>query len=232
MEPVDRGETSGSGCQVGRPLGGNLVSGVSRRVFKGGPAALAIGCTANCRIRQERDPAGLRCVTAASFPGADGPVLAGARGPRLVWRAHTAIAQPLFWHDYWARRSKLSINSEVYTALHNMENPCECAHCREQVHRQARVGRQRQHHIQRIVALSNARHIRGSRGRDVRMVRYLQKGSRAADGQQSASCHDGIQSRTYRSSHASSMRQPLYLLFTITVSALSSGCMQVAARVW
>jgi hypothetical protein len=35
MEPVDRGETSGSGCQVGRPLGGNLVSGVLRpRVFR------------------------------------------------------------------------------------------------------------------------------------------------------------------------------------------------------
>ena len=72
MEPVDRGETSGSGCQVGRPLGGNLVSGVSRRVFKGGPAALAIGCTANCRIRQERDPAGLRCVT---------PRVSGSRWP-------------------------------------------------------------------------------------------------------------------------------------------------------
>src|SRR5271163_165186 len=50
-----------------------------------------------------------------------------------------------------------------YTALHNMENPCECAHGREQVHRQARVGRQRQHHIQRIVAERasiEARHLK------------------------------------------------------------------------
>ena len=37
---------------------------------------------------------------------------------------------------------------------------------------------------------------------------------------------------SYRSSHTSSMRQPLYWLLTMTVSPLSCGCIQVAKRGW
>ncbi len=37
-------------------------------------------------------------------------------------------------------------------------------------------------------------------------------------------------SSPYRSNHTSSIRQPLYWLFTIIVSPFTSGCQQVAAR--
>src|SRR5205823_3027638 len=50
------------------------------------------------RIREKRDPARFRGAT-PRVPGADGPLLARARRPRLVWRAHTATAQPQPRHD-------------------------------------------------------------------------------------------------------------------------------------
>jgi hypothetical protein len=44
--------------------------------------------------------------------------------------------------------------------------------------------------------------------------------------------YQALGSYHYRSSHTSSMRQPLNWLLTIMVSPLTCGCMQVARRVW
>jgi len=45
------------------------------------------------RVRQKRDPARLRGAS-PRVPGADGPLFAGARRVRLVWRPFSAATQP------------------------------------------------------------------------------------------------------------------------------------------